>query len=443
MRMFISISFVVFMLAPKVSAADWPMFGRDPQHTGHTDVNFPSEDLEILWTFDLGKHTWKYTTGTSVWSSSPVAAQVDGKTVIFVGAYDHNLYCIDASTGKEFWRFTVGGTLNFAPVFSWVKGTPSVFVASSDRTVYAIHAGSGRKLWSYETYPWTYTVYESVASSPIVVDVEGRPTLFLGMWNSDRKSIKGFQHGELLAFDAQKGEKLWGRSLSPTYLSSPAYAEMEGSPVILIASADGNIYCVQAAQGREVWRFTAGAAIYSSPTVTELDGDQIAFVGTRFGMVYALSVQNGELLWNYKAGHAVDSTLAVGSIGGRQTLFFGSYDRLLHAVDAETGERIWYFATGKYISASPVVAKIGGNAAVFFNSLDDTIYAVDGENGKALFAYKGGSRLWPYETRGESLWSSPIVIDSSEVSSDTKQGSPLLLFPSCDGRLYAYTAGRE
>ena len=149
---------LILVLASYCPASDWRTFGRDPRHTGNTDVNFPSKSLEVLWTFDLGKHVWRYTTGMSVWSSSPVAACMDSKTFIFVGAYDHNLYCIDASTGKEVWRFTTGGALNFAPAFAWVKELPVVFVASTDRTVYAIHARSGKKLWSYEPYPWTYTV---------------------------------------------------------------------------------------------------------------------------------------------------------------------------------------------------------------------------------------------------------------------------------------------
>ncbi|RKY05531.1 hypothetical protein DRP77_00695 [Candidatus Poribacteria bacterium] len=422
---------VILLLVQIIGSTEWPFFGGDQGHTGYKpQVDFTSGELRLRWRFDLGEHIWRYRRGVSVWSSSPVAAEVDGRMLVFVGAYDQNLYCLDALSGEKVWEFTTGGALSSAPAFDWVNGEPTVFVVSSDRTVYALDARNGRKKWCYETLPWSYTICEAVPSSPVVGEIEGRRVVIFGIWNSDKRPIKGFQRGELFVLDAATGEKVWSEVISTTYLSSPAYALIDGSPFIFISSSAGEVRCLEGETGRTVWRFTAGAEVRSSPTVGEVSGRWEVFIGTRFGMLYALDARSGEVIWSYKAGHAIDSTPALGEVKGRPVLFFGSYDRAVYAVDALTGRKLWRFITGKYITASPAVGRIGGRTAVFICSLDDRIYAIDGETGELIWSYRGGGRVWPYETRGESLWSSPIIISSG--------GEPLLLFPSYDGRLYAF-----
>ena len=422
---------LLVILASTTFGSDWPMFGRNPQHSGWSRVDFVSSDLHLLWTFDLGEHVWRYTKGTSVWSSSPVAAHIGDKTFVYIGAYDHNLYALDGGTGEQVWRFTTGGTLNFAPAFSWVKDTPMVFIASSDRTVYALHAVTGEKIWNFETLPWSFTVSEARTSSPIIAEIGGRPLVFFGIWNSDRKPIKGFQRGELYALNASDGKEVWRKTVSVMNVSSPAFDEVDGVPMVFIPSADGNIYAFDALIGEEVWRFTTGAEIYGSPTVAQVRGKHLVFIGTRFGNVYALEAKNGAIHWAYKTDHAVDSTPAVAQSGHRTILFVGSYDRCLHAINADTGEPMWRYETGKYISSSPALAYVGEKTAAFIGSLDNKIYCLDGETGRLLWSYETGARLWDYETRGWTLWSSPIATEVHERT--------ILLFPSYDGKLYAFS----
>jgi len=68
----------------------------------------------------------------------PVVTTVEGRWMVITGAYDNNLYGLDAKTGKELWRFTAGGPLGAAPTFAMVGDRPTVFIAGSDRTLYAI-----------------------------------------------------------------------------------------------------------------------------------------------------------------------------------------------------------------------------------------------------------------------------------------------------------------
>ncbi len=58
------------------------------------------------------RRDWTYKTGDAI-ESSPVV--VNG--VVFVGSRDHNLYALDARTGKKIWSYTTGiqGTVSILP----------------------------------------------------------------------------------------------------------------------------------------------------------------------------------------------------------------------------------------------------------------------------------------------------------------------------------------
>jgi len=411
--------------------AEWAMFHADPARSGVAAVDFRSPPDVLLWTFDLGPYTRRYCEGASVWSSNAVAGEVEGRTRVFVGAYDHNLYCLDALTGVEQWRYTTGCLITSAPVFAPVHGRPMVFVASADRSFHAVDARDGRRVWTYETYPWTYTVGESRAGSPLLVEIEGRATLIATMWNSDKRALRTVQRGETFAIEAATGRLLWRRVVSTSPLTSPAWIEADDRHLICVGSEDGTLYALDAADGSPVWAYTTGRPIRAAPSAGRIGGQPVVFVGNRFGMVRCLSALTGEEIWSYKTGHEVLSTPALGRVKGTPVLFVGSSDRRLHALRASMGTLAWKFETQKYVVSSPAVAAVGGRTVVCFNSLDNGLYVVDAETGAQLFKFESGDMLWPYETRGISLWSSPSVVRAGDT--------PVLLFPAHDGKLYAFT----
>jgi outer membrane protein assembly factor BamB len=408
----------------------WSMFGNTPEHTGFSDVRFDNLNLEKFWEFSLESHEWRYTRNTSVWSSQPVIAKIKEKTNIFIGSYDQNLYCVDGLTGKEKWRFPTSGKINNAPCFLNLNREFVIFFASSDRTFYAINAETGKKKWSYETLPWEYTVEEAVASSPVSIEIDNRKIVFIGFWNANRKSVKPVQSGEVLAFDAETGVVIWKKKISNSYVNSPVVTVVDQQLYLFVTTRDGKIFSLSGNKGEVIWNSSADGEIRSSPSIFMINGEKYLLIGTRFGSLYCLDVKSGSEKWYCRAGHIIDSTPAVCEINGQPRIFFGSYDRHVYAVDGLSGEKIWKFPTGKYISASPAIAKFNNDVVVFVNSLDDYIYALSGSEGNLLWKFKGGKRIWDYEKRGESLWSSPAV-----YSIDNKT---CLLFPSYDGTLYAF-----
>jgi hypothetical protein len=72
----------------------WPQFAHDPLHTGRTELDFGSADLDSAWEFHPAAHVRMYQPGFSVWSSA-VAGTVDGGPLVIAGHYDRIVYAID------------------------------------------------------------------------------------------------------------------------------------------------------------------------------------------------------------------------------------------------------------------------------------------------------------------------------------------------------------
>lgn len=122
------------------------MFRGDPAHTGVNPGPAVRRSPELL---------WRFKTGEEVTFSSP--AVVDG--VVYIGSYDHYLYALDATTGKQRWRFKTGDEVYSSPAV--VGGV--VYIGSGDEYVYALDAATGKQGWRFQTGGY-------VLSPPAVVD---------------------------------------------------------------------------------------------------------------------------------------------------------------------------------------------------------------------------------------------------------------------------------
>ena len=116
------------------SSDDWPTYRHDTSRSGATASSVPVR-LETKWESPLGGRL-----------SSPVVA--DGR--LFVAAVDrHTIYCVDAGTGEQVWRFIAGGPVDSPPT---VSGGLVLF-GSRDGRVYAVTAADGLLAWSYRAAP--------------------------------------------------------------------------------------------------------------------------------------------------------------------------------------------------------------------------------------------------------------------------------------------------
>ncbi|MRS03816.1 protein kinase, partial [bacterium] len=74
------------------------------------------------------------------------SATVDGG-LIYVGAYDNNLYALDAIKGQFQWKFAADGAILSKPLVM----SQLIFIGSEDCNIYSLQAKTGKKVWNYKT----------------------------------------------------------------------------------------------------------------------------------------------------------------------------------------------------------------------------------------------------------------------------------------------------
>lgn len=329
---------------------DWPMRGHDLLHTGTTSSG-PGVDLELAWIFDAEG---------DIYPSPAVASGL-----LFVGSHSKNIYAVNASTGKEVWRYAAGDIFVSSPA---VAGD-TVFIGSHGGYVYAVDAMSGELSWRYKTNG-------IVDSSPAVAD----GAVVIGSYD---KSI--------YALDAKTGDLLWNYSTGDKVMASSPIV-FEG--MVYIGSVDDQLHAINASTGVREWTFGTGGDVYSSPVVKE----GTVYIGSRDGKVYALRASDGGKLWEHTTGDDVVSSPAVTD----GAVFIGSKDRNVYALDPGTGEVIWKTDIGAGVFSTCAVS----DSVVYVGSYDTHVYALDASTGGVLWRFKTSCSM---RTKDCGIYSSPAV----------------------------------
>lgn len=159
-RHFASTALIFLLIASAGRAADWPTFQHNNARVATTDetLNAP---LALRWVHSAPS------TPQTAWSgprSEPIEGHVmrhrvrfdDAIHVVVAGgrAYfgspvDHQVYCVDAETGRSNWSFFTEGPVRLAPTVWQGK----VYFGSDDGQVYCLSAESGELVWKLRPTP--------------------------------------------------------------------------------------------------------------------------------------------------------------------------------------------------------------------------------------------------------------------------------------------------
>ncbi len=277
---------------------------------------------------------------------------------VYVGAYDGNLYALDADTGECLWKYRTDGGIASSPCVY----EDTVFVGSTDRVLYAVDRTRGRVRWTCPT--------------------QGK------VWSSPRAAFGhvffGSDDRHVYAVNVRGGRVAWKFEVDGEVRSSPAV----GDDAIYVGCEAGTLYAIDTG-GNTVWAFRARRAVTSSPAFTE----EMVYVGGLDKYVYAVDVRSGWLAWRYRTDGPVISSPAI----SRDVVFIGSADRNLYALDAENGRLVWKYATDGQVTSSPVVS----NETVYFGSVDTRVFGLDARSGELR---------WRFRTDGP-VTSSPTFAD--------------------------------
>ncbi len=323
-------------------------------------VYFGAMDKSFYCVSEDGALLWRFPTNGLI-ASSPMLAQLPAGPSVLFGSYDGALYCLDAATGKERWKFQTQGEVYSQPCLS--DGV--IYFGSKDRHVYALDAATGKERWRF-------AANGAICSSPRVFAAEtaGRPMaagLALLCFGADSDSF--------YALDAATGALRWKFDGHSDRYLKPA----SDSGLVFFGSMDGNVYALALATGALAWRYPTGSGIATDVILA----DGILYAGSRDHCFYALRADSS-LLWRFETpdviGHGC--TVAPGPEGA--VVYFGGCDNNLYAVDAATGALRWKARTGGMVCSCPVVTEQG----VYFGSWDCNLYAVD----------KSGGVRWKFQT---------------------------------------------
>jgi outer membrane protein assembly factor BamB/tRNA A-37 threonylcarbamoyl transferase component Bud32 len=300
------------------------------------------------------KPLWVFKCEDEVRSKAAVA-----NGMVFVGAYDNNLYTVTADKGEFVWKFPTSDGVGSSPcIFN-----DSVFITSADNHLYALQIRTGRMNWRFATNGPIY-------SSPSIRFEH----IFFGSDDS-----------HLYAVNANSGRLAWKANAYSPVRSSPFVDEER----LFFGTEGGYIYCLELANGKVKWQAQAKRSVTSSPAIA----DDIVFVGSLDSMVYALDATSGWAIWRFRARRPIISSPAVHDT----SVFIGSSDSNLYALDMNTGRQLWAYETGGQVSSSPAV----WDDAVYFGSTDGNLYSLN---------VKRGELRWRFETGGPVI-SSPTIVE--------------------------------
>jgi len=314
------------------------------------------------------KPLWTFTCEDEIRGSA-----VYHKGVVYIGAYDNNLYAINAKDGEFIWKYpTEGGVVSRPAIDQGV-----VYFGSEDKKLYAVSQRSGKLFWDYRSEgpirsspciaeghvfvgsddgflhaininthrrTWRVDAVEAIRSSPYVTD-EG---IYFGCEN-----------GEFFKLDF-RGEIKWRFRAKRAITSSP----VESQGVVFFASLDSNLYALDAKSGWVIWRFRLGKGSISSPCVS----DKSVYVGAVDGNIYCLDARSGREVWRFGTEHQVSSSPTI----YKDSVYCGSADGNIYCLDQLSGKLRWKFTTGGAITGTPFL----DNDMLYVGSVDHILYAL-------------------------------------------------------------------
>jgi outer membrane protein assembly factor BamB len=202
------------MLVGESSAADWPTYRGDDARGGATaeTLQLPLQPRWIATAPGVPRLSWSGEDGRTIEGhvmkhrakyDDAIHPVVVGERVFFGSSVDHQLHCLDLTTGQEVWTFFSGGPIRLAPTVNDQR----VYFGSDDGFAYCLSADNGRVIWKLRAGPfdeWLLARGEMISRWPIRTGVLVRDGIaYFGAGI--------FPHDDvfLYAVDAASGKILW------------------------------------------------------------------------------------------------------------------------------------------------------------------------------------------------------------------------------------------
>jgi outer membrane protein assembly factor BamB len=214
----------------------------------------------------------------------------------------------------------------------------------------------------------------------------GTPTDVTAPVYHQGKVFFAYVDGDLVAVDAESGERVWKRKLGGHLESSP----MAVGGTLYLGTDTTNVVAVRADDGKPLWQFNSPAAIKASPSFH----DGRLYVADYQSAMFCLDAEDGSLLWRTNTSRV--APYGKGGFYSSPAVAFGRVyaardDGTVYAFDERTGKVEWTFPTNDFVYGSPAVARVPGTPpSVYIGSYDEHFYALDARTGAQRWRYDVG-----------------------------------------------------
>ena len=259
--------------------------------------------------------------------------------LLFATTGSGQIFCLQASTGKQVWEIDLGVPLRAAPTVDGDR----VFVTSHDSRVFALSALDGKLQWTHSGLEETLGSLRAApsASANGVVAVP-------------------YSSGELYILRATDGRYLWHDALSTAFTGQDPAATLTSiaSPPVI---ADGIVYAGGLGGGLSAYGLAGGQRFWKTDITTSqpfVVASSALFVLTDKGELAALNRRDGLIRWvtNVAKDLPANNRNWSGPIFAGGRLIVASTDGYAVSINPTTGERLAATELGEPVSLSPIVA---------------------------------------------------------------------------------------
>ncbi len=264
---------------------------------------------------------------------------------MFSEGEDEFVVCLDASNGKEIWRFRSDSTYYESEGGNGPRATPTIdgeflFTVSAQGKFYALNSVNGEKVWSYDLIRdfssymprWGFSSSSLVEDNMLLVEVGGNNGKFI------------------VAFDKTNGDVLWSSLTDKLGYASPIAVTIGGVRQ-LIVFAGLRLLSVSTDNGELFWSYPwrTGRFDVHAATPIFIAPDRI-FISSAYGKgaaVVKVKVMDSpesssgikmevEEIWR---SERMQNRLATSVLHGNH--LYGFHKTILKCIDANTGTEKW------------------------------------------------------------------------------------------------------
>jgi outer membrane protein assembly factor BamB/predicted phosphodiesterase len=232
-----------------------------------------------------GKKIWAFTTGAAV-----LGCPLINQGIVYIGGSDHHFRALSLKDGKELWSFDgLDGPVMSTPVLHGDK----ILFGAWDRNLYALEAATGKLIWKWNNGS-SVRNFSPASCIPVIKDdvvYVVAPDRYLSaidlntgtaLWRSNEATVR-----ESMGISAD-GRYVYGKTMNDLVVAFPTSREKQSV----------------------AWKLDCGFGYEHVPSML-IERKGVVYFGTKNGRVYAIDPEEKKKLWVHKTDNSMVNTVNV------------------------------------------------------------------------------------------------------------------------------------